>query len=201
MLPDPSILALAIVAVPLAAANGANDNFKGVATLHGSGAASYRRALAWATLSTLAGSLAALFVARGLLARFSGSGLVTAAVAADPAFLAAVGLGAAAAVLLATRLGLPVSTTHALVGGLLGSGLVLAGPSGVSVSALSRTFVLPLLLSPFLALVLAALLYTALERLRRASGVTEETCVCVGGIEQMATYVPGAGAASPPGSC
>lgn len=194
MLPDFSVLALAIVAVLLAAANGANDNFKGVATLHGSGAASYRRALAWATLSTLAGSLAALFVARGLLARFSGSGLVTAAVAADPAFLAAAGLGAAAAVLLATRLGQPVSTTHALVGGLLGSGLVLAGPSGVSLSALSRMFVLPLLLSPLLALVLAASLYTALERLRRASGVTEETCVCAGGVEQMATYVPGAGA-------
>lgn len=56
----------------LAFANGANDNFKGVATLFGSGSASFRRSLAWATLCTGAGSPAALFLARGLLAKFSG---------------------------------------------------------------------------------------------------------------------------------
>jgi phosphate/sulfate permease len=33
----------------LAYANGANDNFKGVATLYGSGTTSYKRALLWAT--------------------------------------------------------------------------------------------------------------------------------------------------------
>src|SRR5262249_38991040 len=36
--------------VCLAYANGANDNFKGVATLFGSGTADYRAALLWATL-------------------------------------------------------------------------------------------------------------------------------------------------------
>ena len=40
----------------LSFANGANDNFKGVATLYGSGTASYRVALFWATLATLAGA-------------------------------------------------------------------------------------------------------------------------------------------------
>ncbi len=44
----------------LAYTNGANDNFKGVASLFGSGTLSYRMALAWATLTTLAGSIAAL---------------------------------------------------------------------------------------------------------------------------------------------
>ena len=39
----------------LAYSNGANDNFKGVATLFGSGASDYRRALLWATAATLAG--------------------------------------------------------------------------------------------------------------------------------------------------
>jgi PiT family inorganic phosphate transporter len=47
----------------LAYANGANDNFKGVATLFGSGTANYRLALGWATLTTLAGSICALFLA------------------------------------------------------------------------------------------------------------------------------------------
>ena len=39
----------------VAYANGANDNFKGVATLFGSGVADYRKALWWATAATLAG--------------------------------------------------------------------------------------------------------------------------------------------------
>jgi PiT family inorganic phosphate transporter len=43
----------------LAYANGANDNFKGVATLLGSRTAGYRKALSWATVTTLAGSLGA----------------------------------------------------------------------------------------------------------------------------------------------
>jgi inorganic phosphate transporter, PiT family len=37
----------------LAYANGANDNFKGVATLYGSGTTSYKRALLWATVTDL----------------------------------------------------------------------------------------------------------------------------------------------------
>ena len=54
-------LMLALIAFAvlfLAYSNGANDNFKGVATLFGSGTASYRTALVWATLTTLAGSSA-----------------------------------------------------------------------------------------------------------------------------------------------
>ena len=44
----------------LAFANGANDNFKGVATLYGSGQLGYRRALALATASQIGGSLASV---------------------------------------------------------------------------------------------------------------------------------------------
>lgn len=47
----------------LAYANGANDNFKSVAILFGSDTANYRPALSWATLTTLAGSICALFPA------------------------------------------------------------------------------------------------------------------------------------------
>lgn len=59
----------------LAYANGANDNFKEVATLFGSGTANYRLALSWATLTTLAGSICALFLAQTLMIKFSGKGL------------------------------------------------------------------------------------------------------------------------------
>lgn len=60
----------------VAYANGANDNFKGVATLFGSGTTDYRKALWWATGATLAGSLAALFLATTLVQTFQGQGLV-----------------------------------------------------------------------------------------------------------------------------
>ncbi len=57
-------------------ANGANDNFKGVATLFGSGMTDYRKALGWATMTTLAGSVAAFFLATELISIFQGKGLV-----------------------------------------------------------------------------------------------------------------------------
>lgn len=178
-----------LVGLLLAFANGANDNFKGVATLLGSGTTSYRTALGWATVTTALGSVAAFFVARTLLAAFSGKGLVPPEVVADPSFPAAVGFAAGATVLLATRLGFPVSTTHALIGGLVGAGL-LASPVGVDRGRLLGSFVVPLLTSPVMAVALAAGLYPILRFLRRRLGVTRSTCVCVG--EEVVGVVPGA---------
>jgi PiT family inorganic phosphate transporter len=189
----PMALLIAVAVAWLAFVNGANDNFKGVATLYGSRTLAYRPALAWATITTAAGSLCAGLLAGGLVQRFSGRGLVPEAVAVDPAFLLAVGLGAAGTVLLATRFGFPVSTTHALTGALLGAGVSLAGASQVSYATLASSFFLPLLLSPLLALGLAALIHSAARWTRHALGVSEEMCVCVGGVSQLATLVPGAG--------
>ncbi len=163
----------------LAYANGANDNFKGVATLFGSGSTSYRRALAWATVTTLAGSLTALIVARGLLAAFSGKGLVSPQLAADPRFSTAVALAAGATVLLATRFGFPISTTHALIGGLIGASF-LASSTGINVTRLGNGFVLPLLGSPFIAALAALAIYPPLSYLRKRWGIQQETCLCVG---------------------
>lgn len=56
----------------LAYSNGANDNFKGVATLFGSKTTNYKYAIWWATLTTFAGSMASIFFAHGLVSAFSG---------------------------------------------------------------------------------------------------------------------------------
>ncbi len=168
-----------ISALLLAFVNGANDNMKGVATLYGSGALSYRKALGVATLSTALGCIASILVATALVRAFSAKGLIPDA-ALDARFLAAVGLSAALTVLSATRLGFPVSTTHALVGGLVGSGWVAAG-SALNLGALGAIFVAPLLLGPVIALFLA---WAGIRAGRSASqrlGVTSESCVCVGG--------------------
>lgn len=183
------LAAIALVGLLLAYANGANDNFKGVATLLGSGTTDYRRALVWATVTTALGSATALVLARGLLRAFTGKGLVAPEVVGDPTFTAAVGLAAGATVLLATRLGFPISTTHALIGALVGAGLA-ASPTGVNGSKLASGFMLPLLVSPFLAIAGAAVLYPPLRFLRRRLGVEQETCVCAG--DRIVGVVPGA---------
>ena len=163
----------------LAYSNGANDNFKGVATLFGCGTCGYRQALAWATVTTLSGSLLALYLAGGLVESFKGKGLVPDAVTKQSAFVLAVSLGAALTVLLATVTGLPVSTTHALTGGLVGAGLM-AAADAVQFRALGKSFVYPLLLSPLVAMTLTIALYPLFRWARRRSGVTSSTCVCVG---------------------
>jgi inorganic phosphate transporter, PiT family len=74
---------LVLSAMLLSFSNGANDNFKGFATVWGSGTLSYRRALTLATIATLAGSLVSLLLASTLVQQFSGKGLVSSAVVGD----------------------------------------------------------------------------------------------------------------------
>jgi len=162
-----SDLLLISAALCVAYANGANANFKGVASLFGSGTCSYRTAVRWATLTTAAGSLAALVGSSALLQAFSGKGLVPDGLIAQPAFLLAVASGAAMANLLATRLGFPVSTTHMLMGALLGAGLS-AQPNEVNFSKLWEAFAKPLLLAPVIAILVGALLYLVLKACRLA---------------------------------
>jgi inorganic phosphate transporter, PiT family len=179
--------ALILVAVLLLAySNGANDNFKGVATLFGSGTSNYRRALAWATLTTFTGSLLALLLAHGLVDSFKGKGLVPDAVTLQPAFLFAVSLGAGLTILLATLTGLPVSTTHALTGGLIGAGL-LATAGEIRLTSLLSSFLLPLLCSPVLAMLLTLVIYPAFPVGRRALGITSQGCVCVAAVYEPVT--------------
>ena len=168
----------------LAYSNGANDNFKGVASLFGSRTASYRTALTWATITTAAGSIASLFLAQSLLKKFSGKGLVPDVLTGQPEFLLAVAIGAGITVILATLLGFPISTTHGLTGALVGAGLV-TGVGSVNFAALGKNFVTPLLAAPLLAVCAGAATYGILRALRLASGINKEMCVCVGTESQV----------------
>ncbi len=172
----------------LAYANGANDNFKGVASLFGSGTCGYRSALSWATVTTLGGSIAAMFFAQALLKTFSGRGLVPDDLTTSAPFILAVALGAGATVILATLLGSPISTTHALTGALLGAGVVAVG-NQVNLAVLGKTFVMPLLFSPLLAMAVGAVVYLFFHFVRLRFGLTKETCVCVG-LEQEVLPLP-----------
>ena len=174
---------IVLAALWLAYGNGANDNFKGVATLYGSDTTTFKGALLWASATTFAGSLVSVLFAHKLVRTFSGKGLVSDSLAGSPSFAVAVGLGAALTIFLATYLGMPTSTTHALIGGLLGTGI--AASSQINTGALLTKFAIPMLTSPVMAIVIAGVLYSLLRVIRLRSHLKKETCLCIGsGIKQ-----------------
>ena len=172
----------------LAYSNGANDNFKGVASLFGSRTCSYRTAISWATITTFVGSIMSIFLAQALLKKFSAKGIVPDHFAGSEYFLLAVAIGVGITVILATLTGFPISTTHALTGAIIGCGFVAVG-SQVNLGVLGKGFVLPLLLSPVLAIAIASVLYILFHALRVATGTTKEWCICVG-TEERVVAVP-----------
>ena len=177
-------LAIFLATVFLAYANGANDNFKGVATLFGSQTTNYKVAIWWATATTFAGSLCSVVFASALLKSFSGKGLVPDAIADTSSFHLAVALGAAITVILATVTGFPISTTHGITGALTGAGLAAIGTE-LNFAALGKSYFIPLLLSPLIAIALAVILYSLLHYSRTALGIKKAWCVCIGNKREL----------------
>ena len=174
-----NIVFLFLATIFLAYSNGANDNFKGVATLYGSNTASYRTAIALASVAVFAGALGSLFLSQGLIQNFSGKGLVPDTVANSSGFLLSAALGAGVTVMLASWLGFPISTTHSLTGALAGAGFMAAGPQ-INLSILGKVFMMPLIVFPVISVVLAALTHMSFRSVRQKMGVTKEWCVCLG---------------------
>jgi PiT family inorganic phosphate transporter len=164
-----------ILVLALAYANGTNDVSKAIATLVGSGVTNYRAAILWGTCWTMIGAGAAAFLAGAMVKTFS-QGLVQTGTMIPPTVTMAVLAGAMAWVLLASRTGFPVSTTHALTGAIVGTGLAAFAGESLLWPAVIKKIALPLLLSPFLALGLSYLLYPCLRLL---AARWEGACLCV----------------------
>lgn len=182
-------LLLSLAALFVSYANGTNDNFKGVATLYGGKVFSYKKALVWASVTTFVGSILSFILATKLLAIFSGIGIVSQTTLQNPAFLATVALAAACTVMLATLLRFPISTTHSLLGGLVGSGLASGGLT--SFAALGKLFFLPLLIGPAAALIFTGVLYAIFHRVRVMAKVESSYCLCVGETQEVLVGTPG----------
>ncbi len=155
------IVVILIMLIGLAIANGANDVSKGVATLAGAGVTAYRTAILWGTATTAVGALLSIQLGRGMGKLFS-SGIF----AGKPtnAFCLAVLIGATSWVTLATVTKLPVSTTHAVVGSLVGAGLVIEA-TAVQWQGLLQKVLLPLLASVLVAYIISLLLAYAVRPL------------------------------------
>ncbi|MCC6141209.1 MAG: inorganic phosphate transporter [Nitrospira sp.] len=168
-------LALLALILALAFANGTNDVSKAIATLVGSGITDYPTAIRWGTAWTIAGAGLSALVATAMVKTFS-TGLVQPDLSIPPAFALAVLGGAMTWVLLASRTGLPVSTTHALTGAIIGSGIMAFGQEGLVWPALAKKIALPLLLSPLLAFTVAVIVHPVIRILAKR---WEGHCLCV----------------------
>lgn len=171
---DLSVLTFFLILV-LAFSNGTNDVSKAIATLVGSGLTDYRTAIAWGTFWTMVGAAAAAAVSTAMVKTFS-SGFFQPGLAIPPSLAPAILTGAILWVLFASRTGLPVSTTHALIGSLVGAGFLAFGENGLVWATVTQKIALPLLLSPLLALSLSYLIHPLL---RSISARWEGLCLCL----------------------
>jgi len=172
------LMLLALLTVGCAAAvawaNGANDVSKGVATLVGSRLATYAIALRWGTLWTVAGAISALALTTAMVKTFS-TALVSASVAHTPGFPLAVAAGTFACVAVASGTGLPVSTTHALTGAIIGTAVAAGGIDGIDWSLAATSIAMPLAFSPVASGLIA---YGTYAVVNRRLTVASRYCVC-----------------------
>jgi len=145
-----------VVALGFDFTNGFHDSANAIATSISTRALSPRVALGMAALLNMAGA----FLSQNVAATV-GKGIVQLPADSQTVVLAAL-IGAIAWNLITWRFGIPSSSSHALVGGLVGATLVAVGTSGVEWSGIWHKVVLPMITSPAIGLLAAFLLMNLL---------------------------------------
>jgi PiT family inorganic phosphate transporter len=138
-----------VVALVFDFTNGFHDTANAVATSVSTRALSPRLAVAIAAVANLGGAFVTTAVAKTV-----GKGIIDTGLANPKTVLAAV-VGAIAWNLLTWWLGLPSSSSHALIGGLIGAALVQSGEKGVEWHGIAHKVVIPALWAPTVAFVAA----------------------------------------------
>jgi PiT family inorganic phosphate transporter len=125
--------------------NGFHDTANAVATSVSTRALSPRLAVLVAAIANLAGAFATTAVAKTV-----GQGIIDSGLATEKTVLAAV-IGAIVWNLITWWLGLPSSSSHALIGGLIGAALAQSGASGVLWHGVTHKVVIPAIWAPTIA--------------------------------------------------
>jgi PiT family inorganic phosphate transporter len=136
------LVIVVVVALGFDFTNGFHDTANAVATSVSTRAMSPRVAVTIAAAANLAGAFVTTAVAKTV-----GKGIIDTHLANEKTILAAL-LGAIAWNLLTWWFGLPSSSSHALIGGLVGAALVQSGSAGVQWHGLVHKVALPSLVSP-----------------------------------------------------
>jgi inorganic phosphate transporter, PiT family len=155
---DAQLVAVVAIALAFDFTNGFHDTANAVATSVSTRALSARSAVAIAAVMNFLGAFTSTKVAQTV-----GGGLINTApgyVTARVLFAAL--LGAIGWNLLTWRAGLPSSSSHALVGGLIGAAIARGGSNPVDWGALWHKVVWPGLTSPLIGFLLAGLLMVAI---------------------------------------
>src|SRR5438309_4057072 len=141
------VLLVVVVAIALGFdfTNGFHDTANAIATSVGTRAVTPRVAVLVAAVANLAGAFVTTAVAKNVA-----KGLIDANLATQQTLIAALA-GAIVWNLLTWWFGLPSSSSHALIGGLVGAALVQSGLRGVLWHGLAHKVVIPALLAPLIA--------------------------------------------------
>jgi inorganic phosphate transporter, PiT family len=154
-----------VIAIVIASAlafgftNGFHDTSDLIGTAISTGAAPPQVAIAVVALLNFAGAFISVEVARTIAGDVIEAGLIT------PAVVFAGLIGAIAWNLATWWRGLPSSSSHALIGGVVGATLAAAGTAGVDGSGLLDKFLIPALVAPLLAFLAAAVLIVIAYRI------------------------------------
>jgi PiT family inorganic phosphate transporter len=161
------LVVVIVVALGFDFTNGFHDTANYVATWVGTRALSPRIAVLVSAVANLAGAFVTTAVAKTV-----GKGIIDTGLASEKTVLAAL-IGAIVWNLLTWWLGLPSSSTHALIGGLVGAALVQSGSSGVQWHGVWEKVVIPGAVSPAVGFALAFLLMVVIYRVffRASPGV------------------------------
>jgi PiT family inorganic phosphate transporter len=134
-----------VVALGFDFTNGFHDTANAVATSVSTRAMSPRLAVLVASVANLAGAFVTTAVAKNIA-----KGIIDPGLATTTTVLAAL-LGAIAWNLITWWRGLPSSSSHALIGGLVGAALVQSGSKGVEWHGLTHNIAIPAVVAPVLA--------------------------------------------------
>jgi inorganic phosphate transporter, PiT family len=149
---DALLVVVVVVALGFDFTNGFHDTANAVATSVSTRALSPRLAVLVAAVANLAGAFVTTAVAKTV-----GKGIIDTGLADEKTVLAAL-IGAITWNLITWWLGLPSSSSHALIGGLVGAALVQSGSSGVQWHGLAHNVAIPALAAPAIAFASAFLL-------------------------------------------
>src|SRR5436190_16116431 len=138
------LVVVVVVGLAFDFTNGFHDTANYVATWVGTRALSPRTAVVVSAAANLAGAFVTTAVAKTV-----GKGIIDTGLATEKTVLAAL-LGATAWNLLTWWLGLPSSSTHALIGGLIGAALAQSGSDAVQWHEIAHKVVIPAIVSPAL---------------------------------------------------
>src|SRR2546430_2341135 len=142
---DALLVIVVIVALGFDFTNGFHDTANAVATSVSTRALSPRLAVLIAAVANLAGAFVTTAVAKTV-----GKGIIDTGLANEKTVLAAL-IGAIVWNLITWWRGLPSSSSHALIGGLIGAALVQSGSKGVQWHGLAHNIAIPALAAPAIA--------------------------------------------------